>query len=303
MICRNPYVKGVMPCGCGWCLPCKINKRKMWKNRILLESMCHDENAYITLTYDNENIPKDGSLEPSDAQKWVKRLRKKMGTKKIRYFLVGEYGDKDERPHYHAIVFGCPTCRNGRSEYDYKKPCEVCSWIKDTWDKGFIHVGSVEKASVDYVCGYTIKKMTAEKSEKQKEYLKGRRPEFVRMSLRPAGIGAEFVTKFGEQVKKEEGIINEVNDVGCVFKIGGKDVYIGKYLHAKFREAILGFKETPEASKRKFKEEMSRMLREAKEEREKKPHHKIMNKRDYFVDMNKQRMLNMEKKYKMFSGG
>ena len=65
----------------------------------------HPHNAYITLTYNDDHLPANGSLQPRDLQLFWKRLRKAR-TPGIRYYACGEYGDQTARPHYHAIIFG-----------------------------------------------------------------------------------------------------------------------------------------------------------------------------------------------------
>ena len=133
MLCTNPYVrdptgkvfvqsvveqnpdlkvKGI-PFPCGQCLACRINRRRVWTNRLLLESLDHEHNSFITLTYADEFLPISPTkpvptLCKRDAQLFLKRLRKRL-TFPIRYYLCGEYGGLNGRPHYHAILFGFPA--------------------------------------------------------------------------------------------------------------------------------------------------------------------------------------------------
>jgi len=68
---------------------------------------------FVTLTYgDPPPITPSGfmTLDKSHLQKFFKRLRKyeklQKGQKsEIKYYAVGEYGTKNQRPHYHAILF------------------------------------------------------------------------------------------------------------------------------------------------------------------------------------------------------
>ena len=86
--------------------------------------MCHEKNCFITLTYDDENLPPGGTLVVQDYQAFVKRLRARISPQKLRYYFVGEYGDpkNTERPHYHAAIFGI-----GDEDGDL---------IQDCWKKG-----------------------------------------------------------------------------------------------------------------------------------------------------------------------
>ncbi|AXL14883.1 replication initiator protein [Microviridae sp.] len=94
---------------CGRCMPCRINTKRMWTGRIIGESVAYKNNStFLTMTYDEEHKPKDNSLSFRDLQGYLKRLRSgSLG--ELRYFAVGEYGDKTARPHYHAIIFNAPA--------------------------------------------------------------------------------------------------------------------------------------------------------------------------------------------------
>ena len=93
---------------CGKCLSCRIAKRREWTMRLWHELPYHQSSIFLTLTYDDDNLPPNASLSKSDLQKFFKRLRKDLSyvDRKIKYFAAGEYGPKTNRPHYHAIVFG-----------------------------------------------------------------------------------------------------------------------------------------------------------------------------------------------------
>jgi hypothetical protein len=234
MICKNPYMKDAVPFGCGQCLPCRINKRRLWTSRIVLESMCHSDSAFVTLTYDNDHLPDNGSLVPEHLKNWQKLLRYHADIK-LRFFSVGEYGDKTHRPHYHAAVFGFPSC----SSLDPKCSCIACKTLRASWDKGFIYNGTLTKDSAQYIAGYVTKKMTNIKNPKVLEWLNGRHPEFARMSNRP-GIGAAALEMVQDMLETEHGcnLMCELNDVPDIIKIGGKDVLLGSYLKDKLRKRM-----------------------------------------------------------------
>ena len=167
----------------------------------------HGDNAYVTLTYSEENLPvalggkRRGAREPSsqmscassgtlvleDVQNWMKRLRKAIEPVRIRYYVVGEYGDENHRPHYHAAIFGLPSCQRGTTMRDvrgrpvWSRCCDQCRLVGDTWGKGDVVLGVLEKDSCQYVCGYVTKKLTSRNDER----LFGRYPEFAVMSRRP----------------------------------------------------------------------------------------------------------------------
>ena len=151
----------------------------------MLEAAQYEDNAFVTLTYSDECLPEDMSVRPRELQLFMKRLRKAFPGR-IRYFGVGEYGDTTERPHYHLAIFGMPTCRYARTRLfkTYRPCCPICTMVRDAWQKGEVFLGTLEPDAMGYVAGYVVKKMTREDDER----LKGKAPEFARMSLRP-GIG------------------------------------------------------------------------------------------------------------------
>ncbi len=70
---------------CGQCIGCRLDKSKEWAIRCVHEAQMHEANCFITLTYNAENLPSDGSLVKEHFQKFMKRLRKTT-PQKIRYF-------------------------------------------------------------------------------------------------------------------------------------------------------------------------------------------------------------------------
>ena len=96
---------------CKQCTGCRQENQRQWAIRCIHEASLHLNNIFVTLTYNNENLPKHNTLVKEHFQLFMKRLRKhKKATKhnKIRYFHCGEYGEKNSlRPHYHAIIYNC----------------------------------------------------------------------------------------------------------------------------------------------------------------------------------------------------
>lgn len=186
MNCTKPFTKEGGAYGCGHCVPCRVKKRREWQHRMMLEAAQYEDNAFITLTYAPEHLPEDNSVSPRISGLFIKRLRKIVVVHKCRYFIVGEYGDQNGLPHYHAALFGFPTCRRGGTRYTArdnigKDCCPICAVISKAWPFGRVHCGLLEPKSMAYVAGYINKKMTRETDPR----LEGRRPEFARMSLGP----------------------------------------------------------------------------------------------------------------------
>lgn len=262
MLCRNPFgAAGGTYYGCGKCPPCRFNARRVWQTRMIFEARMHKHNAYVTLTYAPEHLPEDGSLHPSELVQFLDRLRHRKSVQPFRYFGCGEYGakEKGERPHYHAILFGFPTCVYGESTYAARRSttcCVNCDLVRDVWGKGFIVLGRVEPDSCGYVAGYVAKKLLSK--EKEKSWLNGRHPEFARQSRMP-GIGAnyahEIATSYG-------GPHCDIVDVLPTVRIDGKLKPIGRFMAKKVRKALGRDEKAPPATLQKMEEEM-RPLREA----------------------------------------
>lgn len=243
MLCKHPIsIRPPFLFPCGQCLHCRINRRRLWTNRILLESKCHKDATFVTLTYNNESLPPRGSLVPKHLTDFLKRLRFHTGLP-LRYFAVGEYGDVSKRPHYHICLFGFPNCFFGGISVTRNPTCDCnnCRYISRIWGKGNIALGQVAPDSIQYVAGYTLKKLTKFDDERLKNadgtlnY-----PEFTRMSLKP-GIGYPFLEmlKASNSLQTVRNYSELRGDVPSVFRIGEKPSFIGRYLKNKLRGIVL----------------------------------------------------------------
>lgn len=224
MICKNPFVKGSIAHGCGQCLPCRINKRRQWTHRMMLESISHEHSSFLTLTYDDDNVPDGGSLVPQHVSDFIRSYRKRSG-QSVRYFAVGEYGDATERPHYHMALFGVGA------PYDPQDS----PIVRDAWNFGFHYHGTLTVQSAHYIAGYVTKKMTHEEDER----LQGRHPEFARMSLKP-GIGALSASDIARAICPSEGYsyYDTLGDVPTSLSHGNKSLPLGRYMRGVIRKAV-----------------------------------------------------------------
>lgn len=209
----------------------------------MIEALKHGDAAFVTLTYKYlcyEGLDENsGSVSRDRVQKFLKRFRKQLPYR-VRMFGVGEYGTRTQRPHYHIIIYGHPTCIYGRSRYSDKTKncCSSCDVIRDAWGLGNIYVGDVTKDSIQYVAGYVTKKMTRKVTSFQRDYLGDREPEFPIYPNKP-GLGALAVEDLVEVLTTEEGaesLIRE-GDIPSALKHGGRSWPLGRYLRAKIREA------------------------------------------------------------------
>lgn len=194
----------------------------------MLEAAQHGDNAFLTLTYDDDHLPRPASLDPRHVRDFLKRLRRSIEPLKVRYFAVGEYGDQSERPHYHLALFGYPKCLFGNSRYNLRRPncCSVCDRVRDVWGKGHVFLGDLSHESAAYIAGYVTKKMTG----KDDARLNGRYPEFARMSLRP-GIGQSAMHEVADVLLRYD----VPGDVPNGLRHGSRVLPLGRYLKANLR--------------------------------------------------------------------
>lgn len=221
MLCIRPFRFKGGEFGCGQCMPCRVNRRRMWTARIVLESYCHQHCSFITLTY--ADVPRGHhgppapyvvSLQKKHLQDFFKRLRIESPVR-LRYFAVGEYGEMSGRAHFHAAVFGLPSTSQ--------------DIVARVWGYGSVLVGTLNKESAQYVAGYVCKKMTC----KEDYRLRGRAPEFAVMSRKP-GIGA-IATNAIAASWDAAGALSVEGDVPAVVRINGALMPVGQYLRRMLR--------------------------------------------------------------------
>lgn len=180
---------------CGQCIGCRLDRARKWAVRCMHEKSMHKENCFLTLTYSDDNIPPNGSLNKRDVVLFLKRLRRKYGSG-IRFFQCGEYGERLMRPHHHMLVFGFNfsdrklfSIRNGVRLYTSLE-------LQELWPHGFSTIGDVTFDSACYVARYITKKITG---DKKNDHYRGRVEEYITMSRRP-GIGGNWYKKYKEDI-------------------------------------------------------------------------------------------------------
>lgn len=164
MACDSPLVvktdQGNIPVHCGKCPPCRKRRIDAWVFRCQQEDRVSRSSHFLTLTYNPENLPisEKGfpTLRKKDFQLFMKRLRKAVAKDfpnlKITYYACGEYGETYRRPHYHAIIFNCPS-----PTYYAHAWSHILDQTQERTQKGLIHVGQVTSNSIAYVAAYTSK--------------------------------------------------------------------------------------------------------------------------------------------------
>jgi len=198
---------------CGKCKGCKLAYASQYTVRLMHELHTFPDAMFLTLTYDEENLPTNGSLIKKDLSLFMERLRHhfegireiKMPDgllkKPIRAYSVGEYGDINGRPHYHSIMFNfwfpdaLQSKQNKQGDWLY-----TSALLDKIWGKGLANFSRVTAETCGYVARYTQKKLYGQLAEERYRHeivdsLTGEilgyeniTPEFSVISTRP-GIG------------------------------------------------------------------------------------------------------------------
>lgn len=195
---------------CGQCIGCKLEHSRVWAARMMHEAQIHDDNCFITVTYDDDHLPRGGTLVKHHFQDFLKRLRRKIHPQKVRYYMCGEYGSSCpdhgvercpncgpiQRPHYHAILFGFDFADKQDLGVRDGYPVYTSASLDSLWSHGSINeIGVVEFESCAYVARYVTKKITGPAAADHytrhcalTDQIHKLEPEYATMSRNP-GIG------------------------------------------------------------------------------------------------------------------
>lgn len=210
---------------CGKCITCRINHAREWAIRIYHESCTNQVitdslggylkggSIFLTLTYNDQHLPKDSGLHYKHVQGFLKRLRKAVEPQRFRFYCAGEYGSAEytQRPHWHLILFGV-NFQQTRLFWKTKKGISyyIDPIIKEAWGRGNHDFSDYSFGAGSYVAQYVTKKITGDAAE---EHYRRTNPitgetwkvkaELQRSSNRP-GIGFDWW-----QANKEECKLND----------------------------------------------------------------------------------------------
>lgn len=191
---------------CGRCIGCRLDRSRDWAVRCMHEAQTHgSENCFLTLTYDDEHLPSDYSVHVHVHQKFIRALRDGTG-RKLRFFACGEYGDKDQRPHYHYLIFGYRPRDLRLHSKKNDIPLYTSETIQKHWKFGFSTVGELTYETAAYCARYVVKKIGGDRAAEHyrrvhpvtNEVVQVQ-PEFAKMSNRP-GIGDAWYTTFKSDI-------------------------------------------------------------------------------------------------------
>lgn len=201
---------------CGKCVFCKMQKATDWSARMLHESGYHKSSLFVTLTFDEDHCPL--SIKKEELQKYLKRLRKRLSPRKIRYYACGEYGEEMGRPHYHLIIFGV-----NYNDFEFKdKILKNGMWHDvydcESWMKGNVYLGDVTADSCRYVADY-INKVYFGDMEKEVYKNNGLESPF---QLYSKGLGEKWIYDNEKQLRQRYG-----------YTIKGKNRGLNRYYRNK----------------------------------------------------------------------
>lgn len=200
---------------CGQCTGCRIRRASDWELRILHEAALYEQNCAITLTYTEENLPPNNTLQHRDFQLFIKRLRKQTPNTQIRYYMCGEYGEEKGRPHYHACMFNLsfadriPAGKSGANKIFYTSPK-----LTQIWGLGKTSIQDLTKETAAYCCRYILTKQLGRAADlpgteidPETGEITQKKPEYSKMSLKP-GLGKTWFDKYKRDVYPHDFVIS-----------------------------------------------------------------------------------------------
>lgn len=197
---------------CGKCVECLQQKSTEWSFRIMDEAKQYNKNCFLTLTYNDDNLPYTFSefeilphyptLLKSDLQKFMKRLRKHIYPQKVRFFACGEYGSKGQRPHYHVILFG--WCPDDLQYFQKDKKGSILyrsAMIEKLWKFGFSSIGELTVDSAKYCAKYMQKLNVLPLHVVKPFVVMSNRPGIGFSSINPKSLTSDRIYHNGKGIK------------------------------------------------------------------------------------------------------
>lgn len=209
---RDGYEDLPVTVPCGRCSGCRLERSRQWAVRCMHEAQLHEDNCYITLTYRDADLPKDWSLDHRDWQLFMKRFRRSVGPG-VKFFMCGEYGEVNLRPHFHAIIFNYDFPDRRFFKMHNGNPLFTSKLLDAFWGLGYCTIGNVTFESAAYVARYVMKKRTGPEAASHYDH---RTPEYCCMSRGGRdgrGIAFEWWQQFRGDVQPDDAVV--MNGVEC----------------------------------------------------------------------------------------
>lgn len=186
---------------CGKCIGCRRKRLFDWVIRLGHEQSFHEHSYFVTLTYNDDTMPKTEAgfptLRPADMQGFMKRLRNRVG-QGVRFFGSGEYSPA-LRPHLHVILFGPDF---GQDPVRFRRIAErghdtfFSRDVHEAWEyRGIISMSELTPERCAYTAKYTTDKLDGDRGKAFLERVGGDgvvssvAPEFALMSRGGRGGG------------------------------------------------------------------------------------------------------------------
>lgn len=198
---------------CGRCIGCRLERSRQWAVRCMHEAKSWEKNCFVTLTYNDDQVPQGNTLVRNDLQTFMRDLRYRYKPKKIRFYACGEYGDQTSRPHYHLCLFNHDF--EDQKLWKDKNGIQLFTSeiLQEIWPAGFSTISQLTFESAAYTARYVLKKQNGESATQHYEYIDketgelfDRLPEFNAMSLKP-GIGANFFKRYQADIFPSDQVI------------------------------------------------------------------------------------------------
>lgn len=159
-MCTNPStLEDGRIVACRNCQQCKEAVVLDWTGRLIAEQRTSKASHFLTLTYGRDTLYNSPDHEDaavlnySHVQDFFKRLR--YYGHRFRYFVVGEYGDKKGRAHWHMAIYWLTPPPEDVLEHAEKQD----RWNWDAWPHGFSQFKKLVVPRMRYLCKYLHKDM------------------------------------------------------------------------------------------------------------------------------------------------
>lgn len=225
-----------MKVACGQCTGCRLELSRQWGVRCYHEAQLYEDNVFITLTFNQENLPKDWGLDHDYWALFMKRLRKARGPG-IRFLMCGEYGEvcrdcmlsakfckcasfdaMPGRPHFHGVMFNLDFKDRVLWKIQNDFPLFISDELSELWGLGFCSLGAVTFQSSAYVARYSLKKIRGRNAAKHYRWINkktgeihDRKPEYLQPSrggrTGKGGLGREWIDKYQQEVWPDDYVV------------------------------------------------------------------------------------------------
>lgn len=216
---------------CRRCVGCQMATAREWSIRCFHEATLHSthfkdsetglvtelpNNVMVTLTYDEESLPKNGVLSPDHLKNFIRRLSRKRGHP-ARQFSCGEYGGVTSRPHYHTILFNESLDDRYQITTPDGQTLSLSHTLDQLWPYGRATVDDLNWPQTRYVAGYVAKKSRDEANltgplteaidqETGNYYIEALQPEYRSMSRNP-GIAKHWIESNYQRVYLDDQVV------------------------------------------------------------------------------------------------